>query len=78
MLKMTLVCDECGKPATMSITGLTGRVEIDGIDNNLQVADFCDIHAPLSGAVQPTNCQHVRFVWGAKGPRILTTHKEWR
>jgi hypothetical protein len=63
MYKSELVCDECGKSATYSIVGMTGRVLIDGVDNNLQGADFCDEHKPLDGMHQPNNCKHVRFYW---------------
>ena len=63
MMKAELVCDECGKPATKSICGMTGRVLIDGVDNNRQAADFCDKHAPDDGERQPHNCVRVQFYW---------------
>jgi hypothetical protein len=61
-----LICDECGEPATRSICGMNGRVLIDGKDNNLQAADFCEAHAPREGRHQPHNCQRVRFEWVGK------------
>jgi hypothetical protein len=57
------VCDECGKPATYVIYGMTGRVLIDDIDNNKQGAAFCDKHRPRNGHIQPNNCEHVKFYW---------------
>jgi len=60
---MTSVCDECGQPATQHITGMTGRILIDGVDNNLQGADLCEAHAVPEGGHQPVNCVHVKFYW---------------
>jgi hypothetical protein len=57
------VCDECGAPSTIAVWGLTGRVLIDGKDNNLQGCDLCDEHRPRPGMRQPHNCQRVRFYW---------------
>lgn len=57
------VCDECGADAVFTISGMTGRVLIDGKDNNLQGADFCEDHQPLDGEHQPHNCKRVRFHW---------------
>ncbi len=65
------VCDECGAPATITIMGMTGRVLIDGVDNNRQAADFCNVHAPLSGSSQPNNCRRVRFVWPTETDKYI-------
>ena len=63
------ICDECGKPATCSILGMTGRVLIDGVDNNLQGCDLCDDHKPVpEHARQPNNCVHVTFYWPGRPP----------
>ena len=63
MNMLIYVCDECGKPATYTIYGMTGRVLIDGIDNNLQAAELCDKHKPRKGKHQPYKCKRVRFYW---------------
>jgi hypothetical protein len=64
-----LVCDECGSDQNVrSIVGMTGRVLIDGIDNNRQGCDLCEDHYPSAGAHQPHNCKHVRFYWGDAEP----------
>lgn len=57
------VCDECGERANTTICGMTGRVLIDGIDNNLQGCDLCDKHKPLENVHQPNNCTRVEFYW---------------
>lgn len=60
-------CDECEQPATFSIAGMAGRVLIDGVDNNLQAADFCDVHKPKTPeSHQPTDCRRVVFYWPGK------------
>lgn len=65
-------CDECGRvvdPVTKLTTTITGRVLIDGVDNNVQMAILCDDHTPRSwdgltaDKWQPHNCQHVKFYW---------------
>lgn len=66
MINIVCLCDECGKPATYHAFGMTGRVLIDGIDNNLQSCDLCDDHKPREDSGFPTrphNCKRVVFYW---------------
>lgn len=68
-MALVLVCDECGKPAKGTFGTGTGRVLIDGVDNNLQAADLCKEHWPLDDdpvgedGFQPHNCKRAKFYW---------------
>lgn len=58
------VCDECGSNKNVWwYEAMTGRVLIDGKDNNRQGCDLCEEHMPLKGKHQPNNCKRVRFYW---------------
>jgi len=63
MYVFSRLCDECGEPATVTVSGMTGRVLIDNIDNNMQAADFCIKHAPRENERQPNDCKRVEFCW---------------
>ncbi len=78
-MAIQILCDECGKPigrdGEIFVTG-TGRVLIDGVDNNMQSAALCGKHKPdkmdwYPGDYknwQPRNCTHVSFVYNYPTP----------
>ena len=56
-------CDECRKPAKVSISLETGRVKRNGKDAG-QFVSLCDEHRPNNNLPsQPTNCTKISFHW---------------
>jgi len=68
-MSIVIICDECGKPAKGTFGTGTGRVIIDGKDNNLQAVHLCKKHWPVKSewnkkdGTQPHNCKRVSFYW---------------
>lgn len=68
-------CEECGRSSGRMFVTFTGRIEIDGRDNNSQSVSLCEDHYPDVGHWkpgdyqnwQPRNCKRVRFVWPQPG-----------
>lgn len=58
-------CAECGELTQSGIGLQTGRVLIDGRDVG-QWVDLCEKHWPATPGGQPSNCEHVEFIWGGK------------
>lgn len=67
------VCDECGQPATGSISLETGYVHIKGQSVG-QSMDYCEEHKPIkiAGETQPRNCKKVSFYW----PKAFTKREK--
>ncbi len=67
-----MACDECGSTNNVQVfLSGTGRVLIDGVDNNQQACMLCADHYPdLNDRIhkpawewQPPNCVHVSFYY---------------
>lgn len=78
-MAIAFICDECGAVIAMDQPNgfmflQTGRVIINGVDNNLQSVCLCAEHQPRSWEGlpvpqwQPNNCQRVVFYWPGMMP----------
>lgn len=66
MISFQYVCDECNVPVSEFSTYLTGtgRVLINGVDNNRQAVELCDDHKSTEdNPWQPNDCKKVSYFW---------------